>query len=98
MFIHPTGRLVSPLLMLRHAAVLALVVGTVSLVTQQQSHAYVSLEVGCLALNIYHEARGESHDGQVAVAAVTLNRMQSASYPDTVCGVVWQPHQFSWTR
>ena len=98
MFIHPTGQLVSPLLMLRHAAVLALVVGTASLVTQQQSHAYVSLEVGCLALNIYHEARGESHDGQVAVAAVTLNQMHSASYPDTVCGVVWQPHQFSWAR
>ncbi|MBT5344351.1 MAG: cell wall hydrolase, partial [Acidiferrobacteraceae bacterium] len=53
---------------------------------------------GCLALNIYHEARGESHDGQVAVAAVTLNQMHSASYPDTVCGVVWQPHQFSWAR
>jgi len=57
MFIHPTGRLASPLLMLRHAVVLALVVGSVSLVTQQQSHTYVSSEAGCLALNIYHETR-----------------------------------------
>jgi spore germination cell wall hydrolase CwlJ-like protein len=98
MFMHPTRRPVPLLLALRRVALLGLVVGALGFASQRQSHAYVSLEVGCLALNIYHEARGEPLDGQVAVVGVTLNRMHSTSYPDTVCGVVWQPHQFSWTR
>jgi N-acetylmuramoyl-L-alanine amidase len=56
----------------------------------------------CLALNIYHEARSESDIGQVAVAAVTLNRVASESFPDSVCAVVKQGGQkrhncqFSW--
>lgn len=53
-------------------------------------------EVDCLAKNIYHEARGESELGQKAVAWVTLNRTENPSFPDTVCGVVLQSHQFSW--
>ena len=44
----------------------------------------------CLALNVYHEARGEPVRGQMAVVAVTLNRVKLNSYPDTVCGVVHQ--------
>ena len=52
----------------------------------------------CLAMNIYHEARGESFEGQIAVAEVVLNRMQDERWPDTSCGVVWQPWQFSWTH
>jgi hypothetical protein len=44
----------------------------------------------CLAKAIYFEARGESLAGQVAVAEVILNRVDSASYPNTVCGVVRQ--------
>lgn len=51
----------------------------------------------CLAMNIYHEARGESKRGKLAVAAVTMNRVKSPKYPDTICEVVWQPYQFSWT-
>lgn len=51
----------------------------------------------CLALNIYHEARGEPLEGQIAVAAVTLNRVADPRWPDTVCEVVYQPYQFSWT-
>jgi hypothetical protein len=47
-------------------------------------------ERGCLAKAIYFEARGESLAGQVAVAEVILNRVDSASYPDTICGVVRQ--------
>ena len=54
-------------------------------------------ELRCLAMNVYYEARGESRRGQLAVAAVTLNRKRSRYYPDSVCGVVWQPRQFSWT-
>lgn len=55
-------------------------------------------EVRCLALNIYFEARGEPTDGQFAVGLVTMNRVQSPRYPDSVCEVVWQPRQFSWTH
>lgn len=44
----------------------------------------------CLAEAIYFEARGESLRGQFAVAEVILNRVESARYPDTVCGVVRQ--------
>ena len=44
----------------------------------------------CLAEALYFEARGESVTGQFAVAEVILNRVESASYPDTVCGVIRQ--------
>ena len=54
--------------------------------------------VMCLALNIYFEARSEEPMGQLAVAEVTLNRVTSSRYPDTVCEVVWQRKQFSWTH
>jgi spore germination cell wall hydrolase CwlJ-like protein len=47
----------------------------------------------CLAFNVYYEARGEPPAGQFAVAEVTMNRVASGRYPDTVCGVV---HQKSW--
>lgn len=57
----------------------------------------VDKEVTCLARNIYHEARGESLKGQVAVALVTLNRTKHGNYPSTVCGVVYDKGQFSWT-
>ncbi len=58
-------------------------------------------KVECLALNVYHEARSEPLKGQVAVAAVILNRVESGQFPDSVCGVVKQGTrskgcQFSW--
>ncbi len=48
-------------------------------------------------MNIYHEGRGESAKGRAAIASVTMNRVRSSRYPDTVCEVVWQRKQFSWT-
>lgn len=54
-------------------------------------------DANCLALNVYFEARGESMLAQKAVAWVTLNRVAHKDYPDTVCEVVWQDGQFSWT-
>ena len=51
----------------------------------------------CGAQNIYHESRGESSWGQIAVANVVRNRVASEHYPNTICEVVWQPKQFSWT-
>jgi hypothetical protein len=44
----------------------------------------------CLAEAVYFEARGEPIPGQVAVAEVILNRVDSHRYPDTICGVVNQ--------
>lgn len=49
----------------------------------------------CLAKNIYFEARSESIAGQVAVAWVTLNRMESDRFPNSVCGVVYQARKDS---
>lgn len=51
----------------------------------------------CMALNIYHESRGEPVKGQIAVAQVTLNRVNHKHYPNSVCEVVTQRKQFSWT-
>lgn len=44
----------------------------------------------CLAQAIYHEARGESREGQLAVANVIINRAFSKKYPSSICGVVFQ--------
>jgi spore germination cell wall hydrolase CwlJ-like protein len=44
----------------------------------------------CLAQAIYHEARGESEEGQWAVANVIINRAMSKKFPSTLCGVVFQ--------
>jgi len=52
----------------------------------------------CLALNIYHEARGERVEGQIAVAQVTINRVDHDEWPSTICEVVYEPKQFSWTH
>lgn len=52
----------------------------------------------CLAQNIYFEARGESRLGQEAVAWVTLNRVMDPARPKTICAVVWESSQFSWTN
>jgi len=45
-------------------------------------------EIGCLARNVYYESRGESLQGQMAVALVTLNRAENPMFPNTICGVV----------
>ncbi len=52
-------------------------------------------DLDCLAKNIYHEARGEPIAGQLAVAQVTLNRVQK--FKHSVCAVVYAHKQFSWT-
>ncbi|WP_127751769.1 cell wall hydrolase [Devosia sp. 1566] len=44
----------------------------------------------CLAQAIYHEARGESEAGQMAVANVIVNRARSGKFPSTLCGVIYQ--------
>jgi spore germination cell wall hydrolase CwlJ-like protein len=52
----------------------------------------------CLATAVYFEARGESLEGQLAVARVVMNRAASGRYPPDYCSVVKQPAQFSFVR
>ncbi|MGP3698736.1 cell wall hydrolase [Rhodobacter sp. NSM] len=51
----------------------------------------------CLATALYFEARGESIQGQFAVAEVIMNRVDRPGYPGSICGVVHQGGQFSYT-
>jgi len=65
-------------------------------------------DLTCLAMNVYHEARGEPLEGQFGVAEVTMNRVSDPRYPDSVCEVVYQKRwdylrkrqvsAFSWTE
>jgi N-acetylmuramoyl-L-alanine amidase len=72
-----------------------------SLETEVARHAAVETagaEEDCLANAVYFEARGESLEGQLAVAEVVMNRARSGRYPATWCGVVVQRAQFSFVR
>lgn len=66
--------------------------------TSSTSSSYstiVSADQKLLAKLVYAEARGESYKGQVAVAAVVLNRVSSSSFPNTISGVIYQTGAFS---
>jgi spore germination cell wall hydrolase CwlJ-like protein len=58
----------------------------------------VDAEEKCLAGAIFYEARSESFEGQLAVAQVILNRVESGRFARSICGVVLQPGQFSFVR
>ena len=65
--------------------------------TQGQTDTFYQVESMCLAENVYHEARNQPLAGQLAVIAVTMNRVVDSRYPNTVCGVVKQgPSRPSW--
>ena len=59
------------------------------------SAGIISADHRLLARLVYAEARGETYKGQVAVAAVVLNRVASASFPNTISGVIYQSGAFS---
>lgn len=63
--------------------------------TSSSSSMIVSADRKLLAKLVYAEARGESYKGQVAVAAVVLNRVSSSSFPNTISGVIYQTGAFS---
>lgn len=54
-----------------------------------------SNDVYLLAKAVYAEARGEPYEGQVAIAAVILNRVKHPSFPNTIAGVIYQPGAFT---
>ena len=56
----------------------------------------ITAAVLCMALNIYHEARGEPLAGQIGVAHSVLNRMADSRYPDTACEVIKQAKYHGW--
>lgn len=60
------------------------------------STSFIKEELRCMELNIHHEARGESYAGKIAIANVTMNRVRSGIFPDSICKVIKQPNQFSW--
>lgn len=61
----------------------------ISLSTQSSNDVYL------LAKCVYAESRGEDYVGQVAVAAVILNRVESPDFPNTIAGVIYQPWAFT---
>lgn len=66
-----------------------------ALVAKYATNAPLDQEMNCLATAVYFEARGESLEGQLAVARVVINRAASGRYPPSWCQVVKQPYQFS---
>ena len=103
--IHPRGAYGQPLTSLTTYRcpmkyLIALILICISVVTAR-AEPYVGqwTEDECLAMNIYHEARGQSVAGQVAVALVTMNRVEDVRFPNTVCEVVLQgPVRPSWKK
>ena len=77
-----------------------LLIGNVALPDIQAANPTTDAEIDCLAQTTYHESRGEPYKGKVAVAQVTINRMRSGEFPDSICRVVKQKIrgacQFSW--
>ena len=78
----------------------------ISVATSKQVSADYKKQVDCLAKNIYYEAATESYEGKLAVAQVTMNRVNDPKYPKDICSVVYQKTtgenlqsvcQFSWT-
>ena len=58
---------------------------------------YTKNDLECLTRNIYYEAGVEDHRGKFAVANVTINRLKTGYWGNTVCKVVYAKKQFSWT-
>jgi N-acetylmuramoyl-L-alanine amidase len=67
---------------------------TSSTSSSTSSSATSSSDLNLLAKLVYGEARGEPYTGQVAVAAVVLNRVKSSDFPNTISGVIYQKGAF----
>lgn len=59
------------------------------------SRSFSRSEMDLLAKAVFAEARGEVYEGQVAVAAVILNRVKHPDFPNTISGVIYQPGAFT---
>lgn len=63
-----------------------------------RSIAVTEADLECLQQNMFFEARNQGEEGKLAVAFVTINRATHAKFPSSLCDVVWQRKQFSWTH
>jgi hypothetical protein len=69
-----------------------------AMVAKQPQPGELSRELHCLAGAIYFEAKSETLTGQLAVGRVIVARAKSGRFPNSYCGVVFQPSQFSFVR
>ncbi|HZG57340.1 spore cortex-lytic enzyme [Paenibacillus sp.] len=69
--------------------------GAAKTISPSSHRGYSSNDLKMMANAVYGEARGEPYEGQVAVAAVILNRVDSGSFPNTPSGVIFQPGAFT---
>jgi hypothetical protein len=69
-----------------------------ALVDRYGAGAPLDAQANCMAVAVYFEARGESLEGQLAVARVIMNRAASGKYPPSWCATVTQPWQFSFVN
>lgn len=69
--------------------------GTKPNLNQSGHGGYSKEDIQLMSNAVYGESRGEPFEGQVAVAAVILNRVKSSSFPNTVHGVIFQPGAFT---
>ena len=81
----------------KNLLILALVVACGLTGCSRQSHSgrTSATDLDCLARAMYFESNRSSRDGMIAVGNVVMNRVQSAEYPNNVCGVVGQRNQFA---
>lgn len=63
--------------------------------TMAKTRSFSSNDIELFARAVYSEARGEPYEGQVAIAAVILNRLAHESFPNTVAGVIYEPGAFT---
>ncbi|HXJ03108.1 MAG TPA: cell wall hydrolase [Micropepsaceae bacterium] len=69
--------------------------GLFVLIAMLAAQAHQQSERTCMAQALYYEARSEGERGQEAVAEVILHRLRDSHRSDSICGVVYEPHQFS---
>jgi spore germination cell wall hydrolase CwlJ-like protein len=78
------------LALIRRLVLPALLVGAAGAQAGEHKAALQDAELRCLALNIYHEARGEPFEGKLAVGHVVLNRVADRRFPRGICTVIRQ--------
>lgn len=69
--------------------------GTTNSGSMQLPANYSERDLQIIANAVFGEARGEPYEGQVAVAAVILNRLESPDFPDSISGIIFQPGAFT---
>ena len=68
------------------------------LVGKLEASKFSEADLKCAADNAHYEAASERPLGMYAVTAVVINRSRDSRWPETICGVVYQKNQFSWTK